>query len=244
MDTKKTHRSLLQLYRYLPDDAAIKTIESSYIRVSHLAHLNDPFELLFGFSDCPSHLEEAVQNELDKFVACLSQDMGIICFSAKVNDPILWSHYADKHKGVAFEVAAEIVSDGNDGINFEVNGSEYKKLHKVEYDKGRTTFPFQEFFKLSKTQLHDQMKSFYKQKSGSWKYEREYRWVVDLEMCKPSGGRFLWPIPHDFITRVIIGVRSSLSEKYVRLALKANGFLNTQVVKARLSQATYDVKLP
>jgi hypothetical protein len=36
-----------------------------------------------------------------------NERMGILCFCDTFKEPVLWSHYADKHRGVAFEVSVE-----------------------------------------------------------------------------------------------------------------------------------------
>ena len=155
--------------------------------------------------------------------------MGILCFSKEINDPILWSHHADGHKGIAFEV--------NVGINVNL----VSNLHKVEYDKPRIVLPYRQ---MTDQEWLKRMENFYKQKSKSWGYEQECRLVIDHAACIPSGGRFFWKIPAGFITRVIIGFRSSVSEQYLRQVLALNGFQNVQIVKAKRSLKTYDVEVP
>jgi hypothetical protein len=183
----------------------------------------------------------------DLHVRILNEEDGIICFSGKVDDPILWSHYAkigrEVHKGVAFEVSGHMVSRKDNCITFEVNGEKYRNLHKVAYNKARKSLPWPLPSDLVGEKARALMKDFFKQKSGSWKYEDEYRFVVGLENCKTSGEMFLWEIPPHFIRRVIIGFRSSLSELYVRRALQVHGFEDVQVAKAKLSQTTYKVEI-
>jgi len=241
MDPHANSPTSIRLYRYLPDEAAIKTIERRSFRVSRLAELNDPFEWRFGFEGIPPETEEFIQVQMDGFLEDASKEMGIICFSGEIKDPILWSHYANVHRGIAFEVIGNIVSEANGSITFEVNGRRYENLFKVDYDKPRIVLHAQELSQLTEKRIE----GFYKQKSKSWGYEREYRWVIGLlsSACEPSGGRFLWTIPPDFVTRVIIGFRSSVSEQYARRALELNGFQNIEITKARLSQTTYEIKL-
>ncbi len=244
MDADVNSPKPIRLYRYLPDEAAIKTIEQRSFRVSRLSDLNDPFEWRFGVEGCPQGYEEQVQLILDHLAEDASDDTGLICFSGKIIDPILWSHYTNVHRGIVFEILGNIVSEANGSITFQVNNNTYKDLFKVDYDKGRIVLPFQKLLPFQLTEKD--IKDFYKQKSKSWEYEQEYRWVIDLlssENCEPSGGRFLWKIPPSFIRRVIIGFRSSLSEEYVRRALAMNGFLDSQVTKAKLSRNTYEVQL-
>jgi len=125
--------------------------------------------------------------------------------------------------------------------------------HIVDYgDNIRPTFTWKEFLDpVNESQIRVRMNDFYKRKSGSWEYEDEYRLVFDYARCRSdpdacvsSGGRYFWDIPDDFVTRIIIGFRSSLSELYVRKALKQHDcFRNTRLAKATLSVKDYKVKV-
>ena len=219
-----------KFYRLLPDEAAIKTIETRCFRVSRIADQEDCFEWQFGFDEnCPPELEEINQKKIDRMVERASETMGILCFSEEINDPILWSHHADGHKGIAFEV------------NIGISAKLVSNLHKVKYNEPRIVLPYRQ---ITDEEWLDRMKNFYKQKSESWHYEKERRLVIEHAECVPFGGRFFWKIPAGLITRVIIGFRSSVSEQYLRHALELNGFQNIQIVKAKRSLRTYDVVVP
>jgi hypothetical protein len=227
-DGEISHMDKTKLYRLLPDEAAINTIETGCFRVSRIADLNDRFEWRVGFKGSPPELEELNQKRQDDVVERYGEGMGILCFSKEIRDPILWSHYADGHKGIAFEVDASI------------NKELLSNLQEVDYDKPRIVLPYR---KMTHQEWMELMKNFFKQKSKSWRYEQECRWVIGHEACLPSGGRFFWKIPVGFITRVIIGFRSSVSEQYFRQALDSNGFQSVQILKAKPSMQTYDVEL-
>lgn len=216
------------------DEAAIKTIEARSFRVSRLTELNDPFEWRVGFDAPPQELEEVLEKQMEGFVEMAGQDMGIICFSKKISDPVLWSHYTNVHRGIAFEV------------NVDVNSNLISDIHEVDYDKPPMVIPFQRYIKrqMSDTELMDVIRNLHKQKSASWQYEQECRLVIDLKTCKPSGGSFLWDkMPAAFITGAVIGFRSSISVQYLRQALDLNGFQHTQIFKAKRSLETYEIKL-
>jgi hypothetical protein len=221
-----------KLYRYMRDEAAIKTIEARAFRVSRLTELNDPFEWRIGIEGYAPELEEALDKQMDGFVEILGQDMGIICFSKEIKDPVLWSHYTNVHRGIAFEV------------NVNVSPDLVATLHEVDYDKPPITIPLQRLPQMSNSELGELVMNFYKQKSRSWRYEQECRFVIDLKACRPDGGGFLWDkMPPTFITRAIIGFRSSIAEPYLRQALDLNGFQHTQILKAKRSLKTYDIEL-
>lgn len=98
-----TSNSIL-LYRFLPADSAIKTIESRAFRVSRLLELNDPFEWRIGLNSVKPNAEELARYCLDSFIAEMNEMFGILSFSELVNNSLLWSHYADSHRGIVFEV--------------------------------------------------------------------------------------------------------------------------------------------
>ena len=227
--SENPHMNYTKLYRLLPDEAAINTIETRCFRVSRIADQEDCFEWQFGFDGYPSELEESIQTRLDDLVKLAGESMGILCFSKEIKDPILWSHHADGHKGIAFEV------------NLGINANLVLNRQEVEYDNPRIVLPYRP---MTEQELMERIKNYYKQKSKSWRYEQECRLIIDHARCIPSGGRFFWKIPAGFVTRVIIGFRSSVSEQRLRQVLDSNGFQNVQIVKAKRSLKTYDVEVP
>jgi hypothetical protein len=221
-----------RLYRYLRDDAAIKTIESRCFRVSRLTELNDPYEWRVGFEGHPLELEDVLDKQMEGYIEHANQSMGIICFSKSIKDPILWSHYTNVHRGIAFQVSVD------------VHQALVANLHEVIYDKPLVTIPFKRFPAMPETELLELFQKFYKYKSASWRYEQESRLVIDLKACRPSGGSYLWDkMPANFITHAIIGFRSSISHQYLRQALDLNGFQHTQILKAKRSIQSYEIQL-
>jgi hypothetical protein len=133
---------------------------------------------------------------MDRFVDEMNEVFGILSFSEAIHDSVLWSHYADSHRGIAFEV--DHVLDAS--------------LHKVIYTNARPV--------IDPKWIHDRNKEadlaklftgFWYRKSPGWAYERERRVVLELKDCITAHGMFFREIPPDFLKRVILGVRSCLS---------------------------------
>jgi hypothetical protein len=57
--------------------------------------MNDPFELLGGLSSDPE-----LRDHLTALLSHLNNWCGVLCFSQDWQNPLLWSHYGDKHKGI------------------------------------------------------------------------------------------------------------------------------------------------
>jgi hypothetical protein len=97
-----------RLYYLTASEFALSNIVFGRLKISRFSELNDPFELLAQKFD-DKERTKLVRAHKDEF----NMNNGIICFSADWTDPVLWSHYAAKHKGVAlgFDVAMDLVSE-------------------------------------------------------------------------------------------------------------------------------------
>jgi len=229
METPKQPNAIL-LYRYLDATAALKTIESRSFKVGRLRDFNDPFEWRPGITGIIPEGEVVASACMEGFIDDVHKWLGIFCFSDTLTEPVLWSHYADKHRDVAFEV------------NYLIDP---EKLFKMRYTNERPVVDANRLRNpagLDKYLL-SRLNLLMTQKSPGWSYEREYRAFVDLvKDCDISGGHYFRRIPDDFLTRVILGFRCSLEEKYVLKALEKSGLTSTKVVRAKMCLETYSIQ--
>jgi hypothetical protein len=151
----------------LPAAAAIKTIDSRYFRLSRITDLNDPFEWSFGFDASQPENIEKNRRERDGLIHHLNEQYGLICFCERVKDPVIWSHYADCHRGIATQVSAEL----NEGFI------------QVKYPPQRLILP--ENCLANRHQniaaFTDVFGEFVRFKAPSWEHEREWRAIVPLD---------------------------------------------------------------
>lgn len=218
------------LYRYLDAAAALKTIESRSFKVGRLRDFNDPFEWRMGITGIIPEGEMVARACMDGFIDHVNGWMGIICLSDTVADPVLWSHYADKHQGVAFEVSH----------NLDPN-----LLAKMDYTNERPVFDANRLHKPAEIDQYalPLLNRLLRQKSIGWAYEREYRVFLDLKSCDISGGHYFRRIPDHVLTRVILGYNCPLEELYVRKALDASGLTETKVARAKMCLETYSIRV-
>jgi len=224
------------LYRYLDADSALKSIESRSLRVSRLQELNDPFEWRLGITGIIPEGEPLVEKWMASILAGQNKVFGLMCFSSTFTEPVLWSHYADKHRGVAFEVDYDLKPEHLIEMSYPptrlvVDGNRYAQLQQNEPELKKYLLPF--------------IKQMMRQKSPSWAYEKEHRVYFDLvqdQNLQTAGGHYFAPIPENFLTRVILGWRCPLEEQYVVKALEKSGLTSTKVVRAKISNDTYAVR--
>jgi hypothetical protein len=97
----------ITLYRFLADEWALKTLKERRFRVSRIAELNDPFEWRIGVIGNSCNERRIGREAFDAFVTRFNEKIGIISLTSVANEPVLWSHYADSHRGIAFELDYE-----------------------------------------------------------------------------------------------------------------------------------------
>lgn len=171
------------------------------LRATPKHELNDPFEAEPSFeSRAAFHVnsgfttmskEEIVENLKQRYGALEAgqrdksflNDYGIICFTETKTNLLMWSHYADEHRGMAIEFDAEHAFFRSDR---QENGL-YGKLYKVNYSNVRH-YDTPEWF------------DWFLRKSHDWRYEAEHRIINELKECnalKSNGAWYYPPIPND-----------------------------------------------
>jgi hypothetical protein len=89
------------VYHFISSEFALKALRDRRLKISRINELNDPFEFCaVDFSDSDT------RSKLEIFRNQTNARYGVICFSGTYQDPVLWSHYANGHRGVAlvFEI--------------------------------------------------------------------------------------------------------------------------------------------
>jgi len=208
----------MRVYKLLPATHGLSDITKSRIKVTRYSDLNDPFELLAG---------EGSQKLLRRAAAYMKKEFdgtkGIISFSKSWSNPVLWSHYADKHQGVAlgFEIPEE------SGIEIR-----YSPVRiPVEYvgdDPGKGV-------------RHTFVDETIRTKYQHWSYEGEVRMVEALEECMKEEGLHFKKFSDDLVLReVILGhsCRASIAEV---AKLLAHEHPQAFVIEGRLAFNSFNV---
>lgn len=212
------NRSTIRLYNLNSVKHALSNIVNRRIKVSRFADLNDPFELLAAnFKEHKTR--QVVRDWKDKSHSL----MGLLCFAGDWSEPVMWSHYADKHTGVC--------------LGFDVNRS---TVQQVSYQDDRILNA------LHPTSTPDNLSEELQQqllctKSGGWRYEEEYRRFVSLNDAALEGPFHFWPISGDIqLVEVILGPLCEEPLESVRQKVKLH-FPNAVVFKARLAFQSFKV---
>lgn len=141
---------------------------------------------------------------------------GMLCFCRSWHNPVLWSHYSDKHQGIC--------------VGFEVDK---QSLRPVSYVKNRTP--------LRLPATHETMEQLLFTKYRDWSYEEELRGWFRLEQRDASTGHYFYGFDEKIQLReVIAGPLCGTPRATIEAALK--GYEDhIRIVKARLAFTTFKV---
>lgn len=202
-------------YHFLSSKNAIHDLERKMIRVSQIDTLNDPFELLPYLGQTDSQ-ERNIYYNIRKVV---SKEIGLLCFSQCWNEPLLWGHYADKHKGIA--------------LGFKILG--YTIL-KVDYRMERVKLRLKNRVSLDKQHFLDILTKI---KYQNWSYEKEYRILVNLKDCILIDGHYFIQFGYNLIIKeIILGCKYDNSEEYI---LNLSKEFDAKVIPSRMAFRKYQI---
>jgi len=93
-------------YHFVSFHHGLDNLRQKHLKISLLDDLNDPFEL-WAITQPDQRLRQAFRATKET----MARQYGLLCFSLDWHNPLLWSHYADRHRGLAlgFDVDEQIL---------------------------------------------------------------------------------------------------------------------------------------
>jgi len=205
-------------YHFISEKYALDVISNQCIKLSLFHDLNDPFELLSV--DLPN---EQSRNEARKFKDFMAEQCGILCFSRNWKNPLLWSHYANRHKGVAFQ--------------FKLRND---IALPVKYRKSRFEIDFAKKILLKENITKEETEGIWLTKFESWKYEEELRVVCSKKDCTNINGFLFHPLNDEISLKgIVLGPLCKITVDDIRSALPNNKEI--EIIKARLAFRSFDI---
>lgn len=201
-------------YHFLSSRNAIYDLENRRIKISLLNSLNDPFELMPYLGEKDKEQKEVYY----KIRNAVSKKYGLLCFSNCWDEPLLWGHYAEKHKGIA--------------LGFKI---EKYDIIRVKYIRKRYELP------LCNTSLVNK-RAFLKlaeRKYVSWQYEKEYRILVELKDCTFLNGDYFLPFEDNLILKeIVLGCKYENNPQPI---LRLSKQLGIKVIPSRMAFGSYKI---
>ncbi len=202
----------MRVYHFLLATWALDDIAKQRIKISEIDQTNDPFELW-----CVSQPNRKLRDALRAYKKEMGEKFGLICFSADWVNPLLWSHYADKHRGIC--------------LGFEIDE---RVLRKIKYVKERPALRLP----LTTGTTDELLWTKY----WDWKYEEEWRSWLQLDEREEGHYFYYFNDSQEFmrLREVIVGPLCDTTEEHVKAAL--NGCTDhIKIIKARLAFKSFRV---
>jgi hypothetical protein len=208
----------MRVYHFISDEYALDVIADQRMKVSMIDDLNDPFEL-----HAVDLSNREYRNEFKEFKKHMAQITGLLCFSKRWKSPLLWSHYANRHKGIALE--------------FDVLD---RVAHPIRYRKKRYVLDLESARKKKYAFSNDEIKELWITKYEQWAYEEEIRVVLSKREFYYDKGNYFYDLGSDiYLKGCIIGSLSNIPISKIEKCLPKG--MEITVTKSRLAFRSFDV---
>ena len=241
------------LYKYCSHETAHQMIENESIRFATRSHFNDPFdiapvmskmkerEILAYYDASPQSFKERglskstwkkqLKNNGPTLIERISKVaidnlnmFKITCLSENSNHILMWSHYADGHKGVCLQF-----KDIKQCLNVGKINMHYERVNYVPCDKRPTLKP------LSRD--HASIIETLSTKYDIWEYEQEWR-IIAYSDTFPSSEAYIKMLKR-FLTGCVFGIDMSEEDKVAFKQLcQIKGF-DIKFKQARMHKTKY-----
>lgn len=162
-------------------------------------------------------LTEEIKSQLDLKI----KSRGVLSMASKWSSPLMWSHYADEHKGICIE--------------YDISKAVCKKPKAVDYygERGILLSKISEYiFNSSSDALSEIEHKYFYTKANQWNYEEEWRYV--------SEGQGLSPVPFH-LSAIYFGMRCPHSVISSIVKLLNGSESSISFYKAYASQTNFEI---
>lgn len=237
----------MELYKYMSAESfETHIINGPTIRFTPSKEFNDPFEFLPALGkdeneeilDNDIRLQNIKEEMFDKLssyfheqLCDLKSEYGTFCCSGNNRNILMWSHYAENHKGVA------IIFDLS---KFKTINGSHILFQKVKYRSRRPHIIVKNI----------KIRDIFFTKSSLWKYEEEYRSIANLYTPEKlglkniDGKQGICAIQRASISGIIFGCKFKGNIKSLRESLiKQDGFEHLKFYKAEMDKLEYKLNI-
>lgn len=185
--------STIRLYKFCNAKYAESNLREKRLKVSRLSELNDPFEwngVILRDAEDREHWR--------KLRTDLWQDIGLICFSDRWSNPVLWSHYGEQHRGASlgFDVPRQFAKQ----VSYRSQRLQVPPLRDIVAGKDGEWIRKATYTKFS-----------------HWRYETEWRVLMRIDRGHLGEPLVFEPFSeHLKLAEIIIGAYSDLSTSILR----------------------------
>lgn len=209
----------MRVYHFVEEKFGLDDLRKQRLKVAVIADLNDPFELAG-----PPSSDRQVRARVRRWKDSMAKEYGLLCFSKSWRNPVQWSHYADKHRGLC--------------LGFDVPND---RLLSVRYQQQRIELNIDDLESDDAKTAEAAKQRLISTKYSHWRYEAELRILLPLKQALHEDGRYFKLFDEDLVLKeIIVGCRSCVSDRMLNeeLGLKSSPIV---IRKARLAFRSFRV---
>lgn len=236
-----------KLYRYMPVSYYnIRNLETQIIHLSSNGELNDIYEGVTA--------QGLIQNnyQLQKFGGAAY----MTCMTETYDNILMWSHYANSHKGICIEYDVKKLLTQKNAFNYYIYPVIYGKVRLKDYgyDINKLIYDMEELENCIKNNAEydgnynlDDLLPLFLIKNECWSYEKEWRVIYTRKQIYDIDKEALYSfnIPFPCISGVYLGYRidKTVEEDIIEIKdrFKSKN-INISVYKAKLSNDSFDIR--
>jgi hypothetical protein len=231
----KSDDTYYYIYKHLsfdPDLYVLNLFRKLQLKFTQPDNFNDPYDCMaeIKFDDVPKVHHELLQKH---FSDAIRAKLSVTCFNNNPLNMLMWSHYAQSHKGFLVEFKIP---------HFELI-HEVFNIQAVKYQYDFPKFPLSIFDHMNcigeknSKEMVGFVTNQYLVKSKDWEYEKEFR-VLAFDYEVNNFESLLKVIPPKYISSVILGakLRDNDSNK-IKLLDAISYFNNTFDQNVKIYQA-------
>lgn len=156
------------------------------------------------------------------------KELGVVCFSKNPTNILMWSHYANNHKGIVYQFKPNLFLNAKTS---SFNGFPYK----VKYPDNRS-YELLSYTKIDK-EIKEQFAKELLTKAKDWEYEEEYR-MIDFEN---SGNKIF---KKESLCSIIFGVKTADIEiDIIKCLCQKYGLNHVKFKKAQFKKGKFEIEI-
>ena len=217
--------------------SSIELLVNKELWLAKTDSLNDPFECQMIFNEILESIwlnykiNPELKNKIEEETKKNLENLGVCSFSQTRQNQLMWSHYADEHRGFCI------------GFNKKILLNQQPYLHEIEVNY-QSDYPHKEIFLLLdyliKHKQTDEVEAIIssitfvimKTKYTHWSYERE------LRLTRDSYGAL--PFTEKCVNSIVFGLRMSERDKQtLRLLLSSDEWKHLKWFQAHKSNKKF-----
>ena len=259
---QSSHPRIMTVYKYVTPER-VDVLINGRVRFTQAAALNDPFEthpcltlLRESFEESARKLVDSVKGRFDansivagrimipkkvrdsvaEFQHGLAEDYPMFCVTRKGNNLLMWSHYADSHRGFV------IGFDSDNPFFHREKPRALTPLDEVRYSNKRPVMP--PFEGSTPENVHEIV---FLTKSEDWAYEEELRMFAQPGAANDIGkdnrglNIYLFDLPPEVFVEIIFGLLMSPNVKHEIAAIVKDRYPHIELYETKLSETDFDL---